>query len=106
MSNKSVLPFQSKKRKHEILGTVLRINGRTVGQVIADEYTKDITNNHILKYRPRLQTIFKHCMTPNVLARYPVSSRTQTRALFTVRLSRKFGTWEPASIAAGVNKFI
>jgi hypothetical protein len=49
MLNKSVLP-QSRKRKHEILGAVLKINGRTVGQVIADEYVKDITNNHILKY--------------------------------------------------------
>ena len=53
MLNKSVLP-QSRKRKHEILGTVIKVNGRTVGQVIGGEYVKDISNNHILKCPPAI----------------------------------------------------
>jgi len=45
---------QGKKRKHEILGIVIKVNGRTVGQVIDKEYVKDITDNHILKYPPAI----------------------------------------------------
>ena len=45
---------QGKKRKHEILGIVIKVNGRTVGQVIDEEYVKDITDNHILKYPPAI----------------------------------------------------
>lgn len=37
------------KRKHEILGTVIKVKGRTVGQVIGDTFVKDITNRHMLK---------------------------------------------------------
>ena len=39
----------SKKRKHEIIGTAIRVGGRVVGQVIGLDYTKDITNRHILQ---------------------------------------------------------
>jgi hypothetical protein len=46
---KSILQANGKKRKHEILGTVIRVNGRTVGQVINGVYVKDITNRHMLK---------------------------------------------------------
>ena len=53
MLNKSVLP-QGKKRKHEILGVVIRVNGRTVGQVIGDDYVKDITNWHMLATPPAI----------------------------------------------------
>lgn len=35
-------------RKHKIVGTVIRVNGRTVGQVIFDTFVKDITNRHML----------------------------------------------------------
>ena len=45
---------QGKKRKHEILGIVIKVNGRTIGQVIGKEYVKDITDNHILKYPPAI----------------------------------------------------
>ncbi len=53
MLNKSVLP-QSKKRKHEISGTVMRVNGQTVGQVIGDEYLKDLPNRHMLTNPPAI----------------------------------------------------
>ena len=47
--SKSIVSQKSKKRKHEILGVVIKVNGRTVGQVIGSEYVKDITNRHMLK---------------------------------------------------------
>lgn len=41
---------QSKKRKHEILGTVIRANGRIVGQVIDGVFVKDVSSSkHFLR---------------------------------------------------------
>ncbi len=51
---KSNIAWQGKKRKHEILGVVIRVNGRTVGQVIGDDYVKDITNRHMLATPPAI----------------------------------------------------
>jgi len=45
---------QSNKRKHEIKGTVIKVKGRTVGQVIGMEYVKDITNRHMLSTPPAI----------------------------------------------------
>lgn len=53
MTNKS-LQRNSKKRKHEILGEVIKVNGRTVGQVIGDTFVKDITNRHMLATPPAI----------------------------------------------------
>ena len=36
-------------RKHKIVGTVIKVSGRTVGQVIGNEFVKDFTNAHMLK---------------------------------------------------------
>lgn len=53
MTNQSLQP-KAKKRKHEILGTVIKVNGRTVGQVIPPDYVKDITNRHMLTTPPAI----------------------------------------------------
>lgn len=42
------------KRKHKIIGTVIKVNGRAVGQVINGEYVKDITNRHMLTTPPAI----------------------------------------------------
>jgi hypothetical protein len=47
-TNKSLLP-NDKKRKHKIVGTAIRVNGRVTGQVIGKDYVKDIKNSHMLK---------------------------------------------------------
>ncbi len=52
-TTKQSLP-QSKKRRHVILGTVIKVNGRTVGQVIGEDYVKDITNRHMLAIPPAI----------------------------------------------------
>lgn len=39
---------QNITRKHKIVGTVIKVNGRTVGQVIGADYVKDIKNKHML----------------------------------------------------------
>lgn len=36
------------KRKHKVVGTLIKVKGRVVGQVIGDTFTKDITNRHML----------------------------------------------------------
>lgn len=51
---KNIVSQKSKKRKHEILGTVIKVNGRTVGQVIKDTFVKDITNRHMLTTPPAI----------------------------------------------------
>lgn len=41
---------QSKRRKHKVIGTVIKANGRTVGQVIGDVFVKDLSaRNHFLR---------------------------------------------------------
>lgn len=52
-TNKS-LARQSKKRKHKIIGTVIKVKGRTVGQVIGVDYVKDFTNRHMLTTPPAI----------------------------------------------------
>jgi hypothetical protein len=52
--SKNIVSHKSKKRKHEILGTVIKVKGRTVGQVISDEYVKDITDRHMLTNPPAI----------------------------------------------------
>ncbi len=51
---KNSLARQSKKRKHEILGTVIKVGRRTVGQVIGDTFVKDISNRHMLTTPPAI----------------------------------------------------
>ena len=41
-------------RKHKILGTVIKVKGRIVGQVIGTDYVKDIKNSHMLTYPPSI----------------------------------------------------
>lgn len=52
-TNKSVAR-QTNKRKHKIIGTVIKVKGRTVGQVIGADYVKDITNRHMLTTPPAI----------------------------------------------------
>ncbi len=42
------------KRKHKIIGIVIKVNGRTVGQVIGENYVKDICNRHMLTTPPAI----------------------------------------------------
>lgn len=51
---KANITRQTRKRKHEILGTVIRVKGRTVGQVIGEDFVKDITNRHMLTTPPAI----------------------------------------------------
>jgi hypothetical protein len=53
-NDKRSVARQSKKRKHKIIGTVIKVKGRTVGQVIADTFVKDITNRHMLTTPPAI----------------------------------------------------
>lgn len=45
---------QNTKRRHVILGTVIKVKGRTVGQVYNGEFVKDITNRHMLTTPPAI----------------------------------------------------
>jgi hypothetical protein len=49
-----IIQRNSKKRKHKIIGTVIKVGGRTVGQVIGDTFVKDITNRHMLTTPPAI----------------------------------------------------
>lgn len=53
MTNKSLLQ-KSKTRRHKIIGTVIKVNGRTVGQVIHNVFVKDIKNKHMLTNPPAI----------------------------------------------------
>ena len=39
-------------RKHKIVGTVIRVNGRTVGQVIGDTFVKDVSSHKHFLHTP------------------------------------------------------
>ena len=43
---------QSKKRKHVILGTVIKVNGRTVGQVYNGVFVKDVSSQKHFLHSP------------------------------------------------------
>jgi len=45
---------KAQKRKHRIIGTVIKVNGRTIGQVVNDTFVKDITNRHMLTTPPAI----------------------------------------------------
>lgn len=49
-----IIQRNGKKRKHKIIGTVIKVKGRTVGQVIGAEYVKDFTNRHMLTTPPAI----------------------------------------------------
>jgi len=44
----------TKKRKYEILGTIIHVNGRTIGQVINGAFVKDIKTRHMLTTPPAI----------------------------------------------------
>lgn len=52
-TTKQSLPH-SNKRKHKIIGTVIKVKGRTVGQVIGETFVKDICNRHMLTNPPAI----------------------------------------------------
>ena len=45
---------KTQKRKHPIIGTVIRVKGRTIGQVINGTFVKDFTNRHMLNNPPAI----------------------------------------------------
>jgi hypothetical protein len=45
---------KNNKRKHVIVGTVIKVGKRTVGQVIGNEYVKDIETGHLLQFPPAI----------------------------------------------------
>jgi hypothetical protein len=48
---KNIVSQKRNKRKHEILGEVIKVNGRTIGQVIGDTGYKDVSRKkHFLHY--------------------------------------------------------
>lgn len=53
-NNTSNKKASSNKRKHKIVGIVIKVNGRTVGQVIGENYVKDICNRHMLTNPPAI----------------------------------------------------
>lgn len=52
--SKNIVSHKTGKRKHKILGTVIKVGRRTVGQVIGVDYVKDITNRHMLTTPPAI----------------------------------------------------
>jgi len=53
-NNTSNKKASSNKRKHKIIGTVIKVKGRTVGQVIGETFVKDICNRHMLTNPPAI----------------------------------------------------
>jgi hypothetical protein len=49
-----IIHGNGKKRKHRVIGTVIKVNGRTVGQVVGDTFVKDIANRHMLTTPPAI----------------------------------------------------
>ena len=50
--DKNIVSQKSKKRKHEILGVVIKVNGRTVGQVIDGVFVKDVSSSKHFLHTP------------------------------------------------------
>lgn len=48
------LQRNSKTRKHKILGRVIKVKGRVIGQVIHNVFVKDIKNKHMLTNPPAI----------------------------------------------------
>ena len=50
-NGKNIVSHKGSKRKYEITGTVIKVNGRTVGQVKGDTFVKDVSSKkHFLHY--------------------------------------------------------
>jgi hypothetical protein len=78
----------SPKRKHVIVGTAIRVNGKTVGQVIGDEYQKDITSAHILKKFPSIANDVSALHdAERAGARWCVFTNTQTGIVYRVSIA-------------------
>ncbi len=49
-NDKNIVAKKSEKRKHKIVGTVIKVDGRTVGQVIDGVFVKDVSSSkHFLR---------------------------------------------------------
>lgn len=88
MSSKSVAR-QSKKRKHVILGTVIKVKGRTVGQVIGMDYVKDIRNGHMLTTPPAIASDIQALHdAERAGAEYCVFTNTDTGIIYRVTIAK------------------
>lgn len=81
--------LQSKKRRHVILGTVIKVNRRTVGQVIGEDYVKDITNRHILATPPAIANDIQALHdAERAGALFCVFTNTDTRIVYRAAISK------------------
>ena len=80
------------KRKHTILGTVIKVGKRTVGQVIGNKYVKDITNNHLLTTPPAIASDITALQdAERAGAEYCVFTNTETGIIYRAAISK---IWE------------
>lgn len=80
---------QSRKRRHVIFGEVIKVNGRTVGQVYNGEYVKDICNRHMLTNPPAIANDIQALHdAERAGAEYCVFTNTDTGIVYRVSIAK------------------
>lgn len=93
---KNIVSHKSKKRKHEIVGTVIKVGKRTVGQVIGLEYVKDITNRHMLTTPPAIANDIQALHdAERAGAEYCVFTNTDTGIIYKAPISKIWDMGKP-----------
>lgn len=87
---------QSKKRRHVILGEVIKVNGRTIGQVIGADYVKDIINRHMLTTPPAIASDIQALHdAERAGAVYCVFTNTDTGIVYRVSIAKIWDMGKP-----------
>ena len=93
---------KSLSRKHKIVGTVLKVNGRTVGQVIGLDYVKDMTNRHMLANPPAIANDIQVLHdAERAGAEYCVFTNTQTGIIYRASITKIWDMGKPFNFGWG-----
>ncbi len=80
---------KSNHRKHIILGTVIKVGKRTVGQVIGNGYVKDIETGHLLQFPPAIANDIQALHdAERAGAEYCVFTNTDTGIIYRAAISK------------------
>lgn len=101
-NNAKVRKTSSNKRRHKIIGTVIKVKGRTVGQVIGADYAKDITNRHMLTTPPAIASDIQALHdAERAGAMYCVFTNTDTGIIYRAPIAKIWDMGKPFNFGWG-----
>lgn len=92
----------SSKRRHKIIGTVVKVKGRTVGQVIGTDYVKDFQNKHMLTTPPAIASDIQALHdAERAGALYCVFTNTDTGIIYRAPIAKIWDMGKPFNFGWG-----